>query len=173
MEAYKGILEKTAGNELGYAILWITVLCVIIGVVWLGGCLYSKQMKKKDPKKYNSKKQEKIRRQSILASAALTVICIAFGAILYSDAANTVSEINKDIEENTYITYTGGYYVSDSTHFMKHSIFNRRLSVNFDDGGSAFLYMNRISERVSSEEGNFQGKVVYGKNSLIVVDIEK
>lgn len=172
MEMYKEILEKIAKKELSATVIWVTVLFVIIGAIWLSNYLYFKSMKNNYPRKYNSEKGRKVRCQSAWASIALTVICIGLGALLYFDTASTVLDINKDIEENTYITYDGGYYISDVSYHSWYTPYDNWLLVDFDNDDCAFIHVNSFFEWISTEVGQFEGKVVYGKNSLIVVDIE-
>lgn len=170
MERYREVLEKIAEAELTSAVFWIVVLSIIIAVIWV--CNYFFFKKTKFRKKYSCEKQRKALRQSVWASIALSVICFGMGAISFFSAVNTISDINKDLEENTYITYAGGYYVGGDSHFSRYTLFDRWLSVDFDNGNNAFIYMDSFLEWISTEEGRFEGKVVYGKNSLIVVGIE-
>lgn len=173
MVKYKEVLEEVAKKEMFSAIFWIIVFFIIIGSIWAMNYFYFKKIKKKYPKKYNSEKQVKVRRQCVWGSIALSTICLGLGALLYFIAANTVSDINKDIAENSYITYTGGYYISGHSYYTKYTLYDGWLSVDFDNNDYAYIYIDGFFERISTEEGSFEGKVVYGKNSLIVVDVEK
>ena len=170
MEMYNEVLEKVAEKELYFSIFWVVVLFLIIVIVWVCNYLYFKKMKNRHPKKYNSNKQIKIRRQSFYASIILTVLCVCLGIFFIFGAAYTISDIDKDIEENTYITYIGGYYVD--SEYMRHALYDRYLTVTFENNDYAILYMNSFFEWISTDKGSFDGTVVYGKNSLIVVDIE-
>ena len=172
MEKYNEVLEKVAEKELHFSFFLVVVLFLIIGIIWISNHLYFKKMKNRTPKKYNSNKQIKIRRQSIYASIILSVICIVLGAFLSFDAIDTISDINRDIKDNAYVTYVGGYYVDGDLYRSRHTMYDKWLTVDFDNGDYAFIYMNSFFERISTEEGRFEGKIVYGKNSLIVVDIE-
>ena len=172
MEKYNEVLEKVAEKELYFSIFWVVVLFLIIVIIWVCNYLYFKKMKNRHPKKYNSNKQIKIRRQSIYASIILSVICVGLGAFLSFDATDTISDVKRDIEENAYVTYVGGYYIDSDLYPSRHSLYDKWLSVDFDNDDYAFIYMNSFFEWISTEEGQFEGKVVYGKNSLIVVDIE-
>lgn len=172
MEKYNEALEKVAEKELYFSIFWVVVLFLIIGFIWVSNYLYFKKMKNRHPKRYNSNKQIKIRRQSIYASILLSVICVGLGVFLSFVATDTISDINRDIEENAYVTYVGCYYINSDLYHSRHDLYDKWLSVDFDNDDYAFIYMNSFLEWISTEEGQFEGKVVYGKNSLIVVDIE-
>ena len=173
MEKYNEVLKKVAEKELYFSIFWVVVLFLIIVIVWVFNYLYFKKMRNRHPKKYNSNKQIKIRRQSIYASIILSVICVGLGAFLSFDATDTISDVKRDIEESAYVAYVGGYYIDSDLYPLRHSLYyDRWLSVDFDNDDYAFIYMNSFFEWISTEEGQFEGKVVYGKNSLIVVDIE-
>ena len=171
MDEYKLALRKVAESEVMSAIVAAAVLLAIIAAVWTANYIYTRKMKRRSPKKYNSEKQIKARRKSLGATVTLTVICVGLGAVLCFGASNTVSEINRDIAESAYVTYTGGYYVSDDSYHSRCKLYGRWLSVDFDNDDCAFIYMNSLFERISTEEGQFEGTVVYGKNSLIVVDM--
>ncbi len=170
MEKYKEVLEKVAKKEFNTSIIMLAILFLIIVIVWAFNYIYLKRLKNKSHKKYNSKKQVKIRRQSLGASIILTVMCVCLGVLVFVDTADIISNINKDIEENAYITYTGEYYVYGS--YTRHSLYDRWLNVTFENDDYALMYMNDFFERISSDEGSFNGKVVYGRNSLIVVETE-
>lgn len=102
----------------------------------------------------------------------MTIICIGLGVFFSFDAAETISDINRDIAENAYVTYVGGYYIDSDSYSSRYTLYDKWLSVDFDNEDYAFIYMNSFFKRISTDEGRFEGKVVYGKNSLIVVDIE-
>lgn len=167
---YNEVLENVSQKEISTAIIIAIVLAVIIGTVWCCHYFYFKGLREKHPKKYTTGRQSKIRRRSLWASIALTLICVGIGALSIYSMADTISDINKDIDENAYVAYTGNYYVRSD--YVRRTLYDRWLSVTFDNGDCALLYMNSFSEWLSTEEGWFSGTVVYGKNSQIVVSIE-
>ncbi|MBQ7817636.1 MAG: hypothetical protein IJ388_02410 [Oscillospiraceae bacterium] len=167
---YDEVLEKVSQKEISTAIIIAIVLAVIIGTVWCCHYFYFKGLRKKHPKKYSTELQIKIRRRSLWASIALTLICVSIGALSIYGVADTISDINKDIEENAYVAYTGNYYVHSD--YIRRTLYDRWLSVTFDNGDYALLYMNSFAEWLSTEEGWFSGTVVYGRNSQIVVSID-
>ena len=172
MGKYNEVLEKVAKKELYSSIFWVGVLLLIIGIIWVSNYLYFKKMKNRNPKKYHSNKQITIHRQSIYASIILSVICAGLGVFLSFGAANIISDINRDIKENAYVTYDGCYCIDGNIYSSRRNLYTRWLSVDFDNDAYAFIYLNSFFEWISTEEGQFEGTVVYGKNSLIVVDIE-
>ena len=166
---YDEVLEKVSQKEISTAIIIAIVLAVIIGTVWCCHYFYFKGLRKKHPKKYSTE-HINIRRRSLWASIALTLICVSIGALSIYGVADTISDINKDIEENAYVAYTGNYYVHSD--YIRRTLYDRWLSVTFDNGDYALLYMNSFAEWLSTEEGWFSGTVVYGRNSQIVVSID-
>ena len=89
------------------------------------------------------------------------------------DVRNTISDINKDIEENAYVTYVGDYYINSVISVRRNQLYDRWLTVDLDNYDYAYIYVNSFFNALSMEEGEFKGKVVYGKNSLIIVDMTK
>lgn len=167
MDVYRDVLEKVARKEIAATIIWVMVTCAVIFLIWTCTYRYYKKQKKR-PKSDSSEKQNKERRQSFWAAIALTVILITFVIWLCFSTADTVSDIRKDVAEDAYVTFVGSYTVR-SDHFSKHMLYDRWVSVDFSNGEYAFVYINNFVEWLSLEEGTFEGKVVYGKNSLIVV----
>ena len=173
MQKYKDVLEKAARKELSTLIFVALILLLIIVAIWGSNYLYFNKMKKKHPTQFASKKQIKIRRQSIWASIALTVICVGVMMFFGFDVRNTISDINKDIEENAYVTYVGDYYINSVISGRRNQLYDRWLTVDLDNYDYAYIYVNSFFNALSMEEGEFKGKVVYGKNSLIIVDMTK
>ena len=174
MEKYKDVLEKAARKELSTLIFVALILFLIIGVIWVSNYLHFKKMKKKLHTQFAFPKQIKVRRQSIWASIALTVICVGLMIFFGLDVRNTISDINKDIDENAYVTYVGNYCINSSLSGRRNSqLYERWLTVDFDNYDDAYIYVNSFFDSLSIEEGEFKGEVVYGKNSLIIVDMTK
>lgn len=170
MQKYADVLEKVAGKEWSSVILLIVVLCVFVAAAWISNHLRFRRMKKKHPAMYESKKQVKMRRQAFWALLAVSFIGVGVGAFACWDTARTVADIQKDIAEKDYITYTGAYYVSDSD-YSRRQLYDRWVSVDLENDEYAFIYMNSWFEWIATGEGDFEGTVVYGKNSRIVVDM--
>ena len=172
METYKEILEKVAEKEWYTMIFYLVILFLITVIVWISVYIYNIKVKKIHTKKFKLEKQIRIRRNNIFASLLLTIICIGLGLGFYFDAADTVKDIKKDIEDESYVTYVGGYYIDSNSYRLKYTWYNKWWSVDFENSNYAFIYINSLAEWTSMKEGQNEGQVVYGKNSLIVVDLE-
>lgn len=173
MEQYKTVLLESIRNEMIDTVVYCVGLLVIIAAVLLSTYFYYKRMKTKHPSMYHSKKQVKIRRQSIWAAVALTAICVGLCAFFCLSAVWETADAKKDIAEGSYLTYTGSYYVRNLDLPGKGLLFNRCwYEVQFENGECAYQYINSFSEWLAILEGSYEGTVVYGKNSRIVVDME-
>ena len=170
MEKYKELLEAVIRKELTVLIDLTVILALIVVFIWVWCFLYFKRMKKRNLRLYNTEKQTKARRQSVYASVALTAVCALLGTFFCFDTANIIADIKKDISLGEFITYDGRYFVDSD--YMRYAPYDRWMSVDFDNGDYAYLYMDNIFEFIKTEEGEFEGSVVYAKNSLIVVDME-
>lgn len=171
MEKYKAVLEAVIQKEVATTINIAIALALIVGIVWFCHCFHVNKMKKKQPSKYRSEKQMKIRRKSLWASIGITSIAVCLAALTIFFEAETISNANLDMEENAYITYTGDYYVR-SEYRPRKFLYDRWMSVTFEDGDYVLLYIDNFSEWLTTEEGRFHGTVVYGENSRIVVSFE-
>jgi len=173
MEKYAEILKEVKNSEITSTAISIIVVLAVISVIWVSGFVYFKRQKKKRPKKYGTAKQIRLRRQSLWAGIALTAIAVGFGAFLLFDTASLVSDINKDVSNGSYLTYEGGCTVRRDSRFLHFVRYDRWYQVELDNGHFALLYMDSFAEWASTDVGPFEGKVVYGKNSLIVVDVDQ
>ena len=110
------------------------------------------------------------RRKSLLASVALTVIAAIFGYVLCADVINLQPKINSDICENSYDTYSGGFYIQTDSW---NKSYDRWVIVKLDNGEYVYLYMNDLLESALTERGDKHGTIVYGEHSRIAVDIKE
>lgn len=171
MEQYRQILEKVARQELEIAVLWSVVLVAVLAVVWV--CCYLVFRKVKGMDCRNRKKttsQSKLLRQSSWAALALTGILLAIGGVLWGSAVRTRWNIRQDLEQDAYVTYSGSYEILDNSVFSNR-LYDRWTKVDFEQG-YAHLYINSPLEWLETDYGAYEGTLVYGRNSLIVVDMQ-
>jgi len=171
MNQYQEILEKVAAKEMTVPVILSIILLILLVIIWISSYRHFMKMKKKHINMYKSPKQVKGRKQCFWALIAISVIGVGLSVLLSLDSIDTVSAINKDINENSYITYKGEYYINEDGYTGRSMLYDRWVSVDFENGDCAFLYINDIFEAFGTDRGECSGKVVYGKNSLIVVDI--
>lgn len=171
MNEYQEILEKVAVKEMTVPIILSIILLILLVIVWMSSYRHFMKMKKKHINMYKSSKKVKGRKQCFWALIAISVIGVGFSTLLLLDAVDTVSAINKDINENSYMTYKGEYYINEDGYTVRYMLYDRWVSVDFENGDWAYLYINDVFEAFGTDRGECSGKVVYGKNSLIVVDI--
>ncbi len=172
MDNYRDILERVIQKEVTASVIIGAVLALIVGIVWFCHCFHFHTMKIKKPKQYNSQQQTKNRRKSMWASIGMTLVCVCLAAVVAFGTVETVSDIYQDIEENAYASFTGEYYV-DNGHRPRKLLYDRWLSVAFNDSDYALLYIDGLSEWITTETGWFQGTIVYGEHSGIVVSMTR
>jgi hypothetical protein len=173
MEDFRSALEAVAQQELLSVVGWTVILTLIVVCVWFTVTTYFRKEKRKNPKRFESEKQQKLRRQSYLAAAGLSAICIVLGLIFNIGTVNTLLMIHDDLRDNTFVTFSGDYFIEASVGLSRNTLYDRWLTVNLDDGELVFLYMNDILDWLATEEGDGSGIVIYGENSRIVVSIEE
>lgn len=173
MEDFRCALEAVAQQELLSVVGWTVILTLIVVCVWFTVTTYFRKEKRKNPKRFASAKQQKLRRQSYLAAAGLSAICIVLGLIYNIGTVNTLLKIQDDLQDNTFVTYSGDYFIESSVGVSRKTLYDRWLTVDLDNGEFVFLYMNDFLDWVATEEGDGSGMVVYGENSKIVVFIEE
>jgi hypothetical protein len=173
MEDYRSALEAVAQKEFLSMVCWTVILTLIVVFVWFTVATYFWKEKRKNPKRFASAKQQKLRRQSYLAAVGLSVISIVLGLIFNIGTVNTLLMIQDDLRDNTFVTFSGDYFIESSVGLSRNTLYDRWLTVNLDDGELVFLYMNDILDWLATEEGDGSGIVIYGENSRIVVSIEE
>ena len=70
------------------------------------------------------------------------------------------------------MNYGGEFLIWDDKLHTDKKLYNRWINVDLDNDEVVYLYMDNFFERLITEEGQFTGTVTYGKNSLIVVNID-
>lgn len=170
MQQYSDILRKISTKEITASVILTTVLLVVLTLIWVNSYRYSVRMKKKHKSARNAEKQMKVRKQHLAALIALSCICIVLGSVVIAGSVVTVSEINKDIEQGSYVTYNGEYRINKRVSLRRGALYNKWISVEFDNT-RAVIYIDSVLAALGTEYGEFDGTVVYGKNSLVVVNI--
>ena len=171
MQNYIDVLNAVADKERGTVIVISVVAILLIAVIWTAILITFKKEKIKYAKLYASNSEKKDRRKAVWASVAISVICIGLSVLLNLDTVNLISDIKRDISESSYITYTGEYYISTVVR-SKQRLYDQWVTVDLDNGEYVFLYMDGFKEYLQTEEGRYNGKLVYAENSLIVVEID-
>lgn len=173
MEQYRQILENAARSELRVTVLYSVLLVAVSAAIWI--CWHFGSLKIKAKTESSRKKranQSKILRQSTWAAVALTGICLVIGGVMWGSAVAVRRNIRCDLAQDTYETYTGVYYIEDYASVSKSRLYDRWTTVEFENGGVGYLYINSPLKWLQTEYGTFEGTVVYGRNSLIVVDLQ-
>lgn len=173
MEQYRQILENAARSELRIAVLYSVLLVTVSAAVWI--CWYFGSLKikaKSEGSRNKREKHSKILRQSTWAAVALTGICLVIGGVLWGSAVAVRRNIRCHLAQDTYETYTGIYYIEDHASVSRHRLYDRWTMVDFEGGGFGYLYVNSPLKWLQTEYGAFEGTVVYGRNSLIVVELQ-
>ncbi len=172
MEKFQIILEKAARQEIAVAVVWVAALLGVVALIWIGQHLAFRKQKHKAPGAYAAEKQKKLRRQSIAAATCLTVVCLGLGTVLVVGTADTVSDIRRDLEEEAYDTYCGTYHIYDESTLSKYPLYCRWNKVDLENGAYAYLYMGSIAQWLTTDFGTFEGELVYGKHSRLLVRIQ-
>ena len=173
MEQYRQILENAARSELRLAVFYSVLLVAVSAVIWICWFRSLKIKGKVEGSKKKGENQSKILRQSTWAAVVLTGICLAVGAVLWSSTVAVRRDIRCDLEQDVYETYTGGYYIEDYASVSRTRLYDRWTTVNLEEGGVAYLYVNSPLKWLQTEHGAVDGTVVYGRNSLIVVELQE
>lgn len=171
MTVYREVLEKVVRQEYGSAIFCAVFLLICMATIWGGYYFGKKKACKKPAFRKRVEQALKLCRQSLAASIAASVCFSVVGVLGFLSAGQMASDINADIQAESYITYHGGYHIEDNHSFGQKGLYEKYWTVDFDNGEYAYVYMNNVVEAFTAEEGSFTGTVVYGENSRIVVDI--
>ena len=171
MDNYTDILNDIADKECESALAVGIVTALAVVVLWTAILINFKKEKIQHPRLYASDIEKKDRVKAVLTSVVISTICIVLCALISRDTVNMISDINKDISENSYVTYTGRYCISTVVR-SKGQLYDKWKTVDLDNGKFVLLYMDNFKEYLQLDEGCYNGKIVYGVNSLIVVEID-
>lgn len=142
-------------------IIIFSLIVVILGLLWTTVLFYYKK---------NKKVNRKDVKFSFMASFILTVICLLF-SLATIPSFQTISNIKKDIENQSFVTYVGDYYIEDPYHFtfsISELWFN--LCPVTIENSTEPLWFDRTSNFDIDIKDT--GTIVYGKYSRYVVKIE-
>ncbi len=169
MQNYAEILSTINQKELSELVIALIIIFLIIAFGWFYNILYYKKKKKKNPKKFKSKKYVRERCRVFVCCIALTVICASFGVLRLTEYLHTSIQIKKDIENESYVIFNGNYSIRDA-HPLLHG-FERWMVIEMYDGKYAYVRMDNVFDWLLLDEKDHKGKIVYGENSLVVVDV--
>ena len=170
MSEYNEALKAVLNKEWLLVSGWLLILFAVVLLMWISSALYFRNQKKNNYKKYCNPKQIAKRRKSVIASAVLTLISVLAGFVLCADVLTIQPKINSDIRENSYDTYSGGFYIQTDSW---NKSYDRWAIVKLDNGEYVYLYMNDLLESALTERGDKHGTIVYGEHSRIAVDIKE
>ena len=141
-------------------VIILSLVIAVITLAWIVPILYRKKQKAKKTAIKNS----------LIAQIALTVICLLFCLTTIPDL-QTIADAKRDIEEQSYITYTGEYSI-ELYHRSSFTISDlwfdlRTVTIN---NTAETLWMDVKSDSNLTMSGT--ATIVYGKHSRYVLKIE-
>ena len=157
LDAYNEVLLKIVLKEKIFLAIFSFIIFLILFFVWKSCC---KGFKK-------SKTAGKMTLKSFICGVIVTSILILCFTAFAKFKLDDISKMNLDIENKSYETYTGGYYIytSGSTNANNCEFF-------LDNGITVYKKGNSVFKNSTTLNTDYHGTVVYGKNSLIIVDVE-
>ena len=93
------------------------------------------------------------------------IFAFCFTAAAKSQLKN-ISKINLDIDNNSYETYTGDYYI-----YTSENVALNNCEFWLDNGLTVYKKDNGVFKNLTTLNMEYHGTVIYGKNSLIIVDV--
>jgi len=165
---YIETLEKVCRSELINTLFYSTILIIITIAIWIINYFYFKKKFKEDNKKGYLKGLKKAYKNSIKACIVLTLVFVVIVIMFVSLGIYSIGEINKDIEQNSFEIYNGNYYVD---YDFNGKSYPKYLDVYLENGEVVSVYNKNYIDYLLTKNGAHTGKVVYGKNCLIVVDM--
>lgn len=163
---YTDILKETAHKEIFSIAIIAVVVLVITALVCVSLGIVNSRIKKSKTT-FIQKSLRKNTQKGILGLILLVLLTVSILISCSFDTVKRIRNIYKDIDEESYVTYSGDYYISCSAANPPAPTI---IDVDLDNGETLYLYANMF-EWVTTLDGEYTGKVIYGKNSQIVVDI--
>ncbi len=170
MQKYAEILSSIIQKELVELTIALIIIFLIIALAWSYNIIYYHSKQKKYPRKFSYEKYVKERRKVFLCCVALTVILSLICALQLTGYLSTAAEIKQDIKNESYLIFNGNYSITDAN--MLHHGFERWEKLKMEDGKYAYVYNDNIFDWLSTDEKEHKGKIVYGENSLVVVELQ-
>lgn len=169
IENYISILEQIARRELIIGIFGFVLCIAIVFGVW-GSFIYRITKKTGKKRMTNKKKRERKRdiKKSIAVNCAATVVMFAFTIALFYFVQWDQNNYKKDIEQKSFETYQGEYYIETNT-FRRRTGFLSPRYVVFENRDSIRLDSYKFFE---IDDGEYTGTVVYAKHSNLAVYID-
>ncbi len=144
-------------------VILLSLIIIIIGVIWITPFLYYKRKKDKQ-------KSVGIPKKSLIAQASITVICLLLSLIPITSFQD-ISNMKKDIENNSFVTYVGDYDIDYTYHFsFSASELWFDLRTVTVEGEEDPLYFDMTGNIGMDVHGT--GTIIYGKNSRYIVKIK-
>ncbi len=177
MDSYNELLNSIINRTYICIFIYFLLFLFVLLLVWLVPYIGTKRRKNK---KLSEKKAAKIRKEKkkqVFSQIAVTIIFLAIFSLVLIPRFKDIGNIKKDIELQSYETYSGDYYLNYDGYTRKSVVLNDLIldvrTINIDGTDEMLLYdMTYTWEGFSPDHGNYSGTIVYGENSRYVVEIE-
>lgn len=179
MASYNELLNSILNRSYICIFIYFLLFLFVLLLVWLVPYLDTKY-RKNTKKKLSERKAEKIRKEKkkqVLSQIAVTIIFFAVFSLVLIPRFKDIGNIKKDIELQSYETYSGNYYLNYDGYTRKSVVLNDLIvdvrTINIDGTDEMLLYdMAYTWKGFSPDHGNYSGTIVYGENSRYVVEIK-
>lgn len=165
---YSDILKKIAFKEIIPLLLVIIILFLLITVVWM---VSFKSFKKNHRFQHNELTKKIEQKKCIIGLILITVFSIAIVLFCLFDNMQYLHKIYKDINEESYITYEGDYYITSSAIDLNPPTATF-IDVNLETNITLRLYVSLLKWFFTPTLEDNHGKIIYGENSHIIVNIK-
>ena len=151
------------------------LLLLTWGLPYLDKKSKSKHKKRKTKRKIESEKKSKIK--NIIGQIIVSVLFVAVGVAFVLEDVDTRNNLKKDLARNSFEIYEGEAYLTESTPYLHGgAVFDLIIDERFVElENSDELYridMSQTWEGITDESDEFNGKIIYGKNSKYILKIE-
>ncbi len=176
---HKEILNSLIARTYVDIFLVILLFVILFSAIWLLPFLEDK-LNKKRKKKVTEKKrreQERSKKKRLSGQVILSLISVAFLVVFsivviipqYEDMGN----MKKDIYENSFVTYSGEYYLCNNYGRSDFTDFFLDLRGVEIEGRDELLWLDmaKTYEGFLQDWGECSGEIVYGKHSGYIVEI--
>lgn len=165
---YSDIFKKIAFKEIIPLLLVIIILFSLITVVWI---VSFKSFKKNHRFQHNESTKKVEQKKCIMGLILITIFSIAIVLFCLFDNIQYLHKIYKDINEESYITYEGNYYITSSAIALNPPT-TTFIDVNLETNLTLRLYVSLSKWFFIPTLEENHGKIIYGANSNIIVDIQ-
>lgn len=175
LNGYAMSLDSLINREIFLLAVHAALIILIVFLVWFLPYFDGRIQKKKRKPKTNRKAkiEKKKKRNTLIVQTVFTVIAIVVGIFGMKIDAERLSALKTDADSNSISVYEGEVYLQMNNIYTFSRLFVDYRAVTFEGSDEIFwIDMAKTEEGWIDYSGYFNGKIMYGENSKVILKVE-